>query len=59
MQEWIIERRMAESRRLLADTDLSIQEVARQVGIADPGYFSRQFRRMHGTSPRSWRGRPG
>jgi AraC family transcriptional regulator, transcriptional activator of pobA len=55
VQEWIIERRMAESRRLLADTDLPIQEVARRVGISDPGYFSRLFRRTHGTSPRSWR----
>ena len=58
VQEWIIDRRMAESRRLLADTDLPIQEVARRVGITDPGYFSRLFRRTHGTSPRSWRGRP-
>lgn len=58
VQEWIIDRRMAESRRLLADTDLPIQEVARRVGIADPGYFSRLFRRAHGTSPRAWRGRP-
>jgi len=58
VQEWIIDRRMAESRRLLADTDLPIQEVARRVGIADAGYFSRLFRRTHGTSPRVWRGRP-
>lgn len=58
VQEWIIDRRMAESRRLLADTDLPVQEVARRVGIPDPGYFSRLFRRTHGTSPRSWRGRP-
>lgn len=57
VQEWITERRMAESRRLLADTDLPIQEVARRVGIADPGYFARVFRRAHGTSPRRWRGR--
>ena len=57
--EWIIERRMAESRRLLADTDLSVGEVARRVGISDPGYFSRLFRRAHGTSPRTWRGQPG
>ncbi|HEX2213893.1 MAG TPA: helix-turn-helix transcriptional regulator [Mycobacterium sp.] len=55
VQEWIIERRMAESRRLLADTDLPVAEVARRVGIADPGYFSRLFRRTHGTSPRTWR----
>ena len=37
VQDWIIDRRMAESRRLLADTDLPIQEVARRVGITDPG----------------------
>ena len=55
---WIIEPRMAESRRLLADTDVPVAEVARRVGIADPGYFSRLFRRTHGTSPRVWRDRP-
>jgi AraC-like DNA-binding protein len=58
VQEWIIERRMAEARSLLADTDLPVAEIARRVGMSDPGYFSRQFRRTHGTSPRSWRGRP-
>ena len=58
VQEWIIERRMAEARSLLADTDLPVREVARRIGISDPGYFSRLFRRTHGTSPRRWRGRP-
>ncbi len=57
VQEWIIERRMAEARSLLSSTELSVAEVARRVGISDPGYFSRQFRRTHGTSPRTWRGR--
>lgn len=56
--EWIIERRMAAARELLAHTDLPVAEVARRVGIADPGYFSRLFGRTHGTSPRAWRGRP-
>jgi AraC-like DNA-binding protein len=56
VQEWIIERRMAEARNLLSETDIPIQEVARRVGISDPGYFSRLFRRAHGTSPRGWRG---
>ncbi|MGE2722198.1 helix-turn-helix transcriptional regulator [Mycolicibacterium celeriflavum] len=58
VQEWIIERRMAEGRRLLTDTDLPVAEVARRVGISDPGYFSRLFRRTHGTSPRTWRAQP-
>ncbi|OBB67388.1 AraC family transcriptional regulator [Mycobacterium sp. 852014-50255_SCH5639931] len=55
--EWITERRMAEARGLLADTDLPVAEVARRVGIADPGYFSRLFGRTHGLSPRGWRRR--
>ena len=58
VQEWITERRMAEARDLLSETELPISEVARLVGMPDPGYFSRAFRRMHGTSPRQWRVRP-
>jgi AraC family transcriptional regulator, transcriptional activator of pobA len=57
VQEWIIERRMAEARTLLADTELPVGEIARRVGMSDPGYFSRLFRRTHGASPRQWRGR--
>ena len=56
VQEWIIERRMAEAQKLLMDNGISIQEAARRVGIPDPGYFSRLFRRTHGMSPRDWRG---
>ncbi|MQY26531.1 helix-turn-helix transcriptional regulator [Nocardia aurantia] len=57
--EWIAERRMTEARRLLADSDLSVAEVARRVGIADPGYFTRLFRRGHGMTPRQFRGGQG
>lgn len=57
VQEWIIERRMADARMLLTETDLPIAEVARRVGVPDPGYFSRLFGRTHGVPPRKWRGR--
>lgn len=56
--DWIVERRMAVARDLLADTDLPVAEVARRVGLPDPGYFSRLFGRTHGASPREWRRRP-
>jgi AraC family transcriptional regulator, transcriptional activator of pobA len=55
VQEWIIERRMAEARTILEETDLPVAEIARRVGVFDPSYFSRQFTRIHGISPRKWR----
>ncbi len=58
--EWIGERRMAEARKLLVQTDLSVEEVGRSVGYNDPAYFVRTFRRVHGATPLGWRraGRP-
>ena len=60
VQEWITERRMAEARRLLVETDLPVEEVGRRVGYVDAGYFVRTFRRAHGATPLAWRraGRP-
>ena len=55
VQDWIAERRMAEARRALAATDRSVDEVARDVGFADTGYFVRSFRRLHGSTPLAWR----
>jgi AraC family transcriptional activator of pobA len=51
----ITERRLAEARRLLADTSLAVEEIGRQVGYRDASYFARTFRRHHGTSPLGWR----
>jgi AraC-like DNA-binding protein len=61
VQEWIAERRMAEARRLLVETGLTVEEVGQQAGYSDPGYFARLFRRAHGVTPVGWRraGRPG
>lgn len=53
--EWIAERRMAEARRLLVQTDLTVAEVGRRTGYRDPGYFVKSFRRAHGTTPLGWR----
>jgi AraC family transcriptional regulator, transcriptional activator of pobA len=58
--EWITERRMAAARRLLVETDQTVEQIGRDVGYADPVYFVRSFRRVHGTTPLRWRraGRP-
>ncbi len=55
VQEWIGERRMAEARRLLVETNLPVAEVARTIGYQDPSYFARHFKRAHATTPLGWR----
>lgn len=52
---WVIERRMIEARRLLAQTDLSLAEIAERVGYAEIESFVRRFRRYHAMTPGSWR----
>lgn len=49
--------RMGRARELLDTTDRTIASVAREVGYADPLYFSRQFRRIHGIAPSAYRQR--
>jgi AraC family transcriptional regulator, transcriptional activator of pobA len=60
VQDWINERRMAQARRLLVETDETVAQVGTRVGFGDPVYFARCFRRQHGTTPLRWRraGRP-
>jgi AraC family transcriptional regulator, transcriptional activator of pobA len=53
--DWITERRMVHARRLLTETDLPVNEIARRVGQPDAGYFARVFRHHHGVTPRAWR----
>jgi len=52
---WIIERRMAEARRLLLTTNLPIYQIAEAVGYLDTSYFIRHFRQHHRSSPQVWR----
>ncbi|WP_067564568.1 helix-turn-helix transcriptional regulator [Nocardia acidivorans] len=55
VQDWLIERRMTEARRLLSESDLPVNAIARRVGMLDPGYFARRFRAEQGMTPRAWR----
>jgi AraC-like DNA-binding protein len=57
VRQWIEERRMREARRLLLETDHTIDVIARTVGFHDPKYFRRRFRAAHGLPPQRWRER--
>lgn len=51
----LIELRLAEARRLLEEGDAQVKDIARAVGIGDPYYFSRLFRRQVGMFPTAYR----
>ncbi|QAY69610.1 helix-turn-helix transcriptional regulator [Xylanimonas protaetiae] len=53
--DWLTERRMAEARRLLAETDLPLGVIAARTGFRDAAYLTRRFRAWHGTTPLAWR----
>ena len=55
VMDWITEQRMTQARRFLTDTDLPVSQIARRVGLPDPGYFARVFRYANGMTPRDWR----
>ncbi|QAY70745.1 AraC family transcriptional regulator [Xylanimonas protaetiae] len=48
--------RMARARELLHITTWTVAAVAAEVGYPDPFYFARQFKKVHGVSPREYRG---
>ena len=53
--EYLTRLRLNHASQLMAETALSIAEIARAVGYEDPLYFSRLFRRKMGVSPTEFR----
>jgi LacI family transcriptional regulator len=51
--------RVERARRLLAESDLSVEQVAAAAGFSSSGYLIRLFKRETGLSPRSYRERLG
>ncbi|MDJ0695828.1 AraC family transcriptional regulator [Mastigocoleus sp. MO_188.B34] len=55
VNNWIIERRIAEARYLLLETEDSIENIAFKVGYNNINHFYCQFRNYHQTTPQNWR----
>jgi two-component system response regulator YesN len=54
-RQTLTEVRLKQAKRLLIETDHSVQEIADKVGYTDPNYFSRVFKDLVGISPRAYR----
>ena len=53
--EHVIRTRVSKAKELLRQDDLRITEIAFACGFNDSNYFSRQFRKVTGQSPRTFR----
>jgi AraC family transcriptional activator of pobA len=49
--KWLEETVVLEAKALLFQSTLSVAEIASEVGVADPSYFSRLFKKHAGVSP--------
>jgi AraC-like DNA-binding protein len=54
-QEVILTTRLNVAKSLLAETDLPVAAIAREVGYDDPAYFRRLFTARVGQPPRTFR----
>lgn len=52
---YLVQRRIAESRYLLAQTDHRISEIASMLNFSSSSYFTQTFTRIEGISPRDYR----
>lgn len=52
---YLIACRIREGKRLLAETDLSLSQIAAVLGFSSPSYFSQTFRSSEGMSPTQYR----
>lgn len=52
---YLISRRIHESRRLLESTNHSLSQISHMLGFSSPSYFSQVFRKQAGVSPQEYR----
>lgn len=52
---YVMERRIAEARRLLGSTEEPLKEIAERLGYQDVYFFSRQFKQIQGLPPAAFR----
>ena len=55
--DWLRRRRITEAQRRLVESDDAIKRIAEQVGYGDRFFFSRDFRKVTGQTPRQFRAR--
>ncbi|MEG4105680.1 AraC family transcriptional regulator [Microcoleus sp. S13_C5] len=53
--QYVVQRRIERSQQLLAKTQLSVAQIACQVGFSNQSHFTAQFRKATGITPKGYR----
>lgn len=55
--EYLTEARIQTARKLLLETDMKVQDIAKKIGIDSSAYFGRMFKKTVGCTPQEYRNR--
>ena len=55
VNNWIVERRIVEAKRLLLETNYSVKQIALDVGYQNINHFYEQFHGYYNNTPDAWR----
>lgn len=55
ISKYVLRRRLHNAKKLLKTTELSIPQIANDVGFTDYNYFSRVYKKHYGKSPKNYR----
>ena len=55
VHKYLIQYRITVAKQLLAESDLSVEEISRAVGFSDTSYFSNSFKKAVGCRPSDFR----
>lgn len=55
INSYISNKRITQAKQLLRFSNKSIEQIAEEVGIDDPNYFTRQFKKVEGITPGEYR----
>ncbi|WP_210259562.1 helix-turn-helix domain-containing protein [Agrobacterium pusense] len=53
--QWQLERRIDAAQKLLLEGDLTVADIAAQLGFSDQAHLTKAFRRSVGNTPAAWR----
>ena len=53
--KYLLDKQMEKAKLLLADPSYKVYQIAELVGFQDEKYFSRQFKKMTGMTPKEYR----